>query len=181
MRVILKIFLLLFCLMFIHKAEAQTFSNKRMEPTPSLTEGPFYKAGSPEKSVLYSKDDIGQIIILEGRVFDKNGKALSGVWIDFWQADARGTYDNRGYRFRGHTYTDSEGKYKMETMLPGDYSGRTQHIHVKLKYAENPVLTTQLFFPNQSLKNSQDTIFNSKLVVKMKEGDNTAAFDFVLD
>ncbi len=181
MKRAINFFTLLLSMIIIDYTGAETASPKKLEPTPSLTEGPFYKAGSPEKSILYTNDDSGQIITIRGRVVDKNGNALSGAWIDFWQADPGGSYDNSGYKFRGHIFTDSNGNYRLETMLPGDYTGRTPHIHVKIKHGKGEVLTTQIFFPKWSNKNYRDNIFNQKLVVKMADNDKTAVFDFVLD
>ena len=86
------------------------------------------------------------------------GKPVANALIDFWQADARGAYDNSGYRFRGHQLTDAKGQYTLFTVVPGLYPGRTKHIHVKVQAPRKPVLTTQLFFPGVA-GNRSDGIF----------------------
>jgi protocatechuate 3,4-dioxygenase beta subunit len=45
-----------------------------------------------------------------------------------------------------------------------------------------PVLTTQLYFPNEP-QNKSDWIFNPKLVIALRDSAavKAAAFDFVLD
>ena len=61
----------------------------------------------------------------------------------------RGNYDNVGFRLRGHQFTDAEGRYPLQTIVPGLYPGRTRHIHVKVQAPNGPILTTQLYFPNE--------------------------------
>jgi protocatechuate 3,4-dioxygenase beta subunit len=102
--------------------------------------------------------------------------------LDFWQADDAGSYDNTGYRFRGHQFTDEGGRYELETVVPGLYPGRTRHIHVKVQAANGPVLTTQLYFPDEA-RNRTDGIFNPSLVMSIQNADDgqLASFDFVVN
>ena len=67
-------------------------------------------------------------------------------------------------------------------MIPGEYPGRTPHIHVKVRAGENPILTSQLYFPNEEL-NQSDAIFNPATVVKIESssGGKVATYNFVLD
>jgi protocatechuate 3,4-dioxygenase beta subunit len=70
----------------------------------------------------------------------------------------------------------------LETIVPGQYPGRTGHIHVRVRGRQTPLLTTQLYFPGERL-NRRDGIFHPQLVVTMQEvpdGSKAAAFDFVL-
>lgn len=82
-------------------------------PTPSQTEGPYYKVGSPER-VNISQGVTGEPLAITGFVFDKNCKPVSNAWLDFWQADANGEYDNNGYTLRGHVLADDVGKYTIK-------------------------------------------------------------------
>lgn len=146
------------------KPEAQ---NNCQTLTPSLTEGPYYKTGSPQRTNLTESTTVGEKLAITGLVMDTNCKPIPGAWLDFWQADGDGNYDNVAYKLRGHQFTDSEGKYKLETVIPGKYSRRTPHIHVKVRASENSeILTTQLFLPNKE-QNQRDTIFNEALVMKV--------------
>jgi len=52
-------------------------------PTVPLTEGPFYKSGSPERSVLVSSGMQGRRITISGTVFDLSGTPVAGAWLDF--------------------------------------------------------------------------------------------------
>ena len=77
-------------------------------------------------------------------------KPLAGALLDFWQADDKGRYDNSGSRLRGHQFTDAEGRYRLRSVVPGLYPGRTRHIHVKVQSRDGRVLTTQLYFPGEA-------------------------------
>jgi protocatechuate 3,4-dioxygenase beta subunit len=154
-----------------------------MRPTPATTEGPYYKKDSPEKALLYESGVPGEKLVLTGHVYDTRGKPISRAWIDFWQANGNGRYDNSGYTLRGHQFTDTSGNYKLETVVPGGYTGRTPHIHVKVRApGSHSTLTTQLFMPGLDT-NRTDPIFRDGLVVDMSKGTEckTATFDFVLD
>jgi protocatechuate 3,4-dioxygenase beta subunit len=152
------------------------------EPTPSQTEGPYFKAGAPERTNLVDNGSTGQRLTITGRVVTISGQPIGGAKVDFWQADENGQYDNAGYRYRGYQLTGSDGSYRLETVVPGLYPGRTRHIHVKVVATGRPVLTTQLYFPDESA-NAGDNIFDSNLLLKnvSRSGDATqAGFDFVL-
>lgn len=162
------------------QVSAPTVCNKKS--TTQLTEGPYYKTGSPQKNSLIEEGVVGEPIKITGYVMDQNCQKVVNAWIDFWQADGSGNYDNAGYRLRGHQYTDSEGRYVLETVIPGKYLGRTPHIHVKIRASQNsPILTSQLFMPGE-LQNQTDAIFNEELNMDVKETENgkLATFDFVL-
>ena len=110
------------------------------------------------------------------------GKPIRRALLDFWQADARGAYDNSGFRFRGHQFTDARGRFVLSTVVPGLYRGRTRHIHVKVQRANGRVLTTQLYFPGVA-RNRMDGIFDPELLVRgwrRVSGRRVARFDFVL-
>ena len=102
-------------------------------PTPSLTAGPFYREGSPRRTVLREGSAPGRRLLLTGVVYDDRCRPLAGAWVDFWQADGEGRYDNSGYGFRGQQLTDSAGRYTLDTVVPAEYPGRTPHIHVKVR------------------------------------------------
>ena len=151
-------------------------------PTPALTEGPYFKPRSPLRRTIVPGGTGGTALTLTGRVLTTSGKPVAHALLDFWQADARGAYDNSGFRFRGHQFTDANGRYSLTTVVPGLYPGRTKHIHVKVQRRGGAVLTTQLYFPGV-VRNGADSIFQSALLVRTwrKVGSRRAArFDFVL-
>jgi protocatechuate 3,4-dioxygenase beta subunit len=153
------------------------------DPTPALTEGPYFTPNSPLRRSIVPAGAPGTRLTLTGRVLTTAGRPVARALVDFWQADARGVYDNRGYRFRGHQLTDARGRYRLLTVVPGLYSGRTRHIHVKVQAPGRSVLTTQLFFPGVA-RNRSDGIFDRELLVRgwrLAGGRRVARFDFVLD
>jgi len=150
--------------------------------TPPQTAGPFYKPSSPRRSSLLEPGVTGTRLVLSGRVVSTACRPVAGALLDFWQADDGGRYDNAGFRLRGHQLADEGGRYRLETIVPGAYAGRTRHIHVRVAAPDGPVLTTQLYFPDEP-RNQTDVLFDRRLVMRVREtaGGKVATFDFVLD
>ncbi len=151
--------------------------------TPSQSEGPFYKPNSPERTSLVEPGMAGTKVTVTGYVLGRDCRPIARAWLDFWQTDDRGEYDNAGFRMRGHQFTDNAGIYYLETVLPGLYPGRTRHIHVKVRTGNGPTLTTQIYFPGES-RNQSDGIFNQHLIAAMRDGPGgtrVAAFTFIVD
>ena len=151
------------------------------EPTPRQTEGPYFKPASPERASLLEPGMNGVRIVVTGVVRLASCQPVPRALIDVWHADDRGDYDNAGYRLRGHQFTDDQGRYRLETIVPGVYPGRTRHFHLKVQAPRGPVLTTQLYFPGEAA-NASDPIFKRELVLRVRDGADgkTATFDFVL-
>jgi protocatechuate 3,4-dioxygenase beta subunit len=66
--------------------------------------------------------------------------------------------------------------------MPGLYPGRTRHIHVRVQAPDQPILTTQLYFPDEPT-NQLDGIFDAQLLMELQSRDDEqrATFTFVLD
>ena len=151
------------------------------DATVAQTEGPYFKPSSPERTELFEEGMAGQPIELVGFVFNRGCKPLAGALLDFWQADDKGRYDNSGFRLRGHQFTDAEGRYRLRSIVPGIYPGRTRHIHVKVQPRGGAVLTTQLYFPGEP-KNRSDGLFRKELPLRTAKNSGSLAgrFDFVV-
>ena len=118
--------------------------------TQPQTEGPYYKPDTPQRNSFFEEGMSGTRLLLVGYVLDQNCQPLPNAWLDFWQADANGEYDNAGYRLRGHQFSDAQGRYYLETILPGLYSSRPiEHIHLKVRPEGGQEITSQLYFPQQ--------------------------------
>jgi protocatechuate 3,4-dioxygenase beta subunit len=151
------------------------------EPTLAEGEGPFFKPRSPERADLIEPGIKGRPIVLSGQVLDRGCKPLAHALVDLWHADDNGDYDNKGFRLRGHVFTDAEGRYRFRTIVPALYTGRTRHFHYKVQPAGGRLLTTQLYFPDEPM-NRRDGMFHSELVMRMTRAgeDLEGRFDFIL-
>jgi len=152
------------------------------DPTIPQTEGPYFKPNSPQRTSLVTPGTPGTRLTVSGYVFGLGCLPIARALLDFWQADVNGAYDNVGYTFRGHQFTNDQGAFSLSTIVPGLYPGRTRHIHVKVQAPGRPVLTTQLYFPNEP-RNNTDTIFDPRLLMTVRDAGTAkeAAFDFVLN
>src|SRR4029453_988496 len=151
-------------------------------PTLAQTEGPYFTPNSPERASLLEAGMGGRRLVVAGTVLTTDCRPVRRALLDFWQADDAGQYDNQGYRLRGHQFSDAEGAWRLETVVPGLYTGRTRHIHVKVQAPDGPVLTPQLYFPGEPA-NDRDGIFSPELLlgdVRDVGGARQGSFTFVL-
>lgn len=149
--------------------------------TPAQTEGPYYTPNTPLRASFLEPGVSGTRMIVTGYVLSTACVPVAEALVDFWHADDAGVYDNVGFKLRGHQFTDAAGKYTLETIVPGIYPGRTRHFHVKVQAANQPVLTTQLYFPGEST-NPSDGIFNTDLLMDVQDmaDGKQGTFNFVL-
>ena len=152
------------------------------DPTPAAIEGPFYKPRSQERASLWQSGLSGARLVLAGQVVSRSCKPIARALLDFWHADGEGDYDNVGFTFRGHQYADAEGRYRLETVVPGEYGFRTRHFHVKVQAPGGGMLTTQLYFPGEP-RNKRDFLFRPELLMSVTDakGGKHATFNFVLN
>ena len=145
--------------------------------TPRQTEGPFFTPDSPLRSSLLEGGEKTRFV-LSGRVLSPQCRPLGHALVDLWHCDEAGDYDNQGFRYRGHQFTDADGRYRFETIVPALYPGRTRHFHVKVQPRGGRLLTTQLYWPDEPA-NRRDRIYQPELEMRLaKAGEG--AFDFVM-
>jgi protocatechuate 3,4-dioxygenase, beta subunit len=128
-------------------------------PTPAQSEGPFYPEQLPADSdadllanggLRYAK---GEPAWVEGTLTDTEGRVLEGAAIEIWQCDQNGHYHHRrdggqadpAFQGFGRISVDAQGRWRFRTLKPAPYSGRTPHIHAKIKRGTRELLTTQLY------------------------------------
>lgn len=138
-------------------ARAQPDAARRL--TPAQTEGPFYPVALPRDSdadllrngsAAYRR---GEAAWVDGTVTDLAGRPVAGAQVEIWQCDHAGHYHHPGDGSRadpdfqgfGRVATGRDGRYRFRTIRPVAYSGRTPHIHVKVKLSGRELLTTQLY------------------------------------
>lgn len=133
------------------------------DPTPPQTVGPFFHPsllGEPWASMVNSSTS-GERIMVEGRVLDGEGEAVSDAMIEIWQADPAGRYRHpadAGIAARerfvgfGRAGTDADGRFAFETVKPGAVAGpgesrQAPHLNV-LVFARGLLdrLATRVYF-----------------------------------
>lgn len=136
--------------------------------TKALTEGPCYFTVSNRDDI--SESQVGLPMQLCLRVVDSNCKPLSGLEVEVWHCDVAGLYsgdtsgssDSSGFNssfctsnnanavkakwYRGTQVTDSNGRVNFKTCFPGWYSGRTIHIHFRVRNNNNDQVVSQFCF-----------------------------------
>jgi protocatechuate 3,4-dioxygenase, beta subunit len=159
-----------------------------LKSTPAETEGPFYPVIA-QKDLDFDLTRIeggdgvakGRIIAVAGRVLDTDGNPVEDAKVDLWQANAAGRYrhpeessDNPlDPNFQGWAIVPSgrDGGFRFKTVYPGSYGGwawrRTPHIHFKITRAGYKPLTTQMYFPGESL-NEKDFLYRDKSEAERK-------------
>ncbi|MBX4957530.1 intradiol ring-cleavage dioxygenase [Rhizobium lentis] len=150
-------------------------------PTPEREAGPFFRPNSPLNRDLYPDAPGGERITVAGFVLDNRCRPLGGSLVEIWHADENGDYDSVGFRLRGHQFTDTQGRWWFNTIVPAFYPGRTRHFHLKVQRPGGPVLTTQLYFPREP-RNAGDRLFDEALLLDMKQTSDGkfGRFDFVI-
>lgn len=158
--------------------------------TPAVPDAAGFKAGSPQRTSLVEAGAPGAKVVVSGFVIGLKCGRVKDARLDFWQTDARGAFDMQGFRFRGHQQTDAEGRYRLETIMPGRTGKRAPHLAVRLTPPGQPPLTTVLFFPDE-VRNASDPQFAPKLVMKhgtvfkpqaeIRSDIRAFRFDFILN
>jgi protocatechuate 3,4-dioxygenase beta subunit len=150
--------------------------------TPTQIEGPYYKIGSPQRASLIEPGITGTPMLLTGRVTNEHGKPIPGAVVDVWQSDDVGNYDMVGNLLRGHVFTDADGSYQIETIVPACHEPRqARHIHVKLQGVSRPY-TTQLYFSDDENR-VKDSYYMRELEVQMEDlpgGSKKGTYNFVI-
>jgi len=183
---------------------------EQLARTPPLTEGPFY----PDRLPLDQDNDLivvsghatpaaGEITQLSGRVLSMSGAPIRSAVVEIWQVDNQGVYLNTadsGHRQRdtnfqgfGRFETASTGEYRFRTIKPVPYTGRTPHIHVKVKKGGRELLTTQIFInghpqnrTDMVLRGIRDPLDRELVLVDFKPipasklGELAARFDIIV-
>ncbi len=179
--------------------------------TPRLTEGPFY----PDKLPLDTDNDllivnngitpaVGEASWVSGRVLDSRGEPIRNALVEIWQCDHNGVYlhsrnfgghekQDKNFQGYGRFLTGSTGEYVFRTIKPMPYTGRTPHIHYKVRRSGKELLTTQLFikgYPGNERDNVWSNVRDAKARTAItvdfaplkgsRIGELAARFDLVL-
>lgn len=163
--------------LLVSRAARLLAQERALRATPAVALGPFYPDRLPadqdaDLTVVAGRAGraSGQALYLSGRVLDTRGKPLPGARLELWQANAHGRYNHSGDgdssgpldpNFQGYASlrADAEGRYRIKTIKPAPYSGRTAHLHFKVE-ARGARLTTQMFFEGER-QNDRDGLYQA--------------------
>jgi len=115
--------------------------------------GPFYLPNSPVRNNLIIKGESGDPIELSGIISHKDCiTPYNKAKIELWHCDALGKYDlTNEFRYRGTTFSDKNGHYSFNTIMPVSYKVtdeyiRPAHFHMMITAEGYQPLVTQLYF-----------------------------------
>ena len=148
--------------------------------TPEGEEGPYFvddsASGFNRSNILSNLDGTstqsGIPLTLNLYVYDSENScaAMQSVQVDIWHCNADGVYSDESVEStvgetwcRGYQLTDANGLVTFATIVPGWYSGRTTHIHLRLRStydssSNSGTNTTQLFFPQTLIDTISTTV-----------------------
>jgi protocatechuate 3,4-dioxygenase beta subunit len=131
-------------------------------------EGPYFvddsASGYMRSNILSNLDgsstQTGVPFTMTVYVYDEENAcaAMQGVQVDIWHCNASGIYSAESSEstssqswLRGYQITDANGMVQFVTVIPGWYSGRTTHIHMRLRStydstSNSGTNTMQVFF-----------------------------------
>lgn len=125
-------------------------------PTPWDEIGPFYRPNAPVRN------SIGTGYVLSGTVRSAGDcRPLPNVRIEIWQAGPDGSYSDQ---YRATLFSDSAGRYSLQTFFPPPYGRRPSHIHMLVDAKGFEGLITQ-HYPK---KNTTKAIYDLVLVPEIK-------------
>lgn len=166
----------LLCDVFV-EVSVDAVDNNGRPGTITTIEGPFYVSDAPAMKspcvLPHRPDESGPVLFFSGTIISSKGEPLAGAILDLWQSDAHGRYSHfdipkteAPYNLRARVMTDRQGKFDVQTRLPGPYeipkagptgallaamgrhAWRPAHLHMKVEHSGHRTLTTQLFLKN---------------------------------
>jgi protocatechuate 3,4-dioxygenase alpha subunit len=176
--------------------------------TPSQTIGPFFHRALLHEGWhdLARRGAAGERLVIEGRVLDGDGAAVSDAMIEIWQANAAGRYDHpddqrqdhpldANFHGFGRVATGPDGSFSFRTIKPGPVPGignsmQAPHVNVSI-FARGLLkrLVTRIYFPGE-LMNDSDPLLSAvppsrrtTLIAradKRVSGERVLCFDIVL-
>jgi protocatechuate 3,4-dioxygenase beta subunit len=117
---------------------------------PEQTEGPYFVDQQINRADVRTEPASGEVkagdslelSIAVSQITAGECRPLPGAVVDIWSCDAQGVYsgvndpgfNTAGLKFlRGFQASDADGRVRFTTIYPGWYSGRTVHIHFKIR------------------------------------------------
>ena len=159
-------------------APADMPSFVKLGPGPDIT---------VEEAAAEARARRGTPLLLSGTVYAADCRTpLAGAVIEAWQTDARGVYgpgqaggEPRCCYLQGTVKTDSQGRYRIQTIRPGHYRGEDPpppaHIHLNVSHGAAGVLTEDVFTGDPYVSEDADAVG-----LRTEAGRLVGRFDIVL-
>lgn len=129
----------------------------------------------------------GQVVLLSGRLLDKNCVPISDAVVEIWQRDPEGRYITSSLNERSNPYphftgsgrsvTDNTGHFSFVTLYPGAFEAAPA-INVRISHSNFATVTTKIYFANDR-RNPQDKLLGTlkpeqqqMLMGKVEQNDN---------
>ena len=146
--------------------------------TASQTVGPFGNIGLDwlVTANLAGPGVSGEMIVVEGRIVDGDGKPVGDALVEIWQANAHGRYahpDDKqdkplepGFKGFGRVATDDDGRFRFASIKPGRVpapGGGLQAPHLNVTIFMRGMLKqllTRIYFPGDPA-NAEDPVLSS--------------------
>ena len=143
----------------------------KLTPSGSQTVGPFFRIGLEHLYAPGTKpDENSETITVYGKVFDGDGSPVPDAVLEFWHANADGTFHGEpGESGRPVCFTraatDQDGTYRFAIAMPGaavcDSEVRQAPHLAVLVFARGLMrhLITRVYFPDEAA-NASDTLLH---------------------
>ncbi|KAI9650394.1 hypothetical protein NHQ30_000408 [Ciborinia camelliae] len=117
--------------------------------SPEVTQGPYYVSGEYVRTNIV-EEEVGVDLILDTQIIDMSTcDPVTNAVVEIWHCNSTGVYsgivaqsngnsaDNSNINstfLRGLQATDNEGVAQFQTLFPGHYTSRSNHIHVLVHF-----------------------------------------------
>lgn len=168
------------------------------QQSPSQTVGPFFynsliRGG---ENILVNDQTRGQHILIQGTVYDGDGRPIPDAMVEIWQADAQGTFnhphdpnqDQADPHFTGfgRHETSDNGRYWFKTVKPGLIPGQEASIVNMRVFARGMLIhaVTRVYFSddpgraNDPVLNSVEASRRRTLVATLSQGTDLPTYHF---
>ena len=151
-----------------------------------------------EKVKIYSDNEPGTRITVQGVVLDESGKPQVDKLVYVYQTSSTGWYsdtaahilinegDRRHARLFGYFKTDSFGKFEFHTIKPKGYPNSTlpAHIHIEISLKDDQNFISELLFdddPRLAGEIRTSSIKQKFIITKNNGTDNDPVYSYVIN
>ena len=151
----MRLGLLLLAAAMVSRAAAQ---EDELVPFPYLADRYTAPTDAPSTALLAARDEPGERLVVSGRVLF-GSEPVPGASLFVFQTDRNGVYapgvNGNDAELTPRLYallrTDSEGRYRYETIRQGSYNGNAAHVHYIVKATGYKARIVDLWFQDDPI------------------------------